>query len=205
MLIFFKPSLVFLAVPKTGSTAIELALRGRAEIVISRGRKHMNARGFHSKIAPFLKDAFDQSPQTLAVMREPLDQLSSWYRYRSRLKTGHPSSTKGISFDQFVLDALKESPPLYARIGSQFSFLTSATGDVLVDHVFAYEKLEILHDLLRQFFGKELIFRQANVSPRLTVELSSKTAAKLHDIRAHEFALYDKILKAGGQLNRVKL
>jgi hypothetical protein len=38
MLVFSKQNLVFLAVPKTGTTAIEMALRPKADIVFAKHR-----------------------------------------------------------------------------------------------------------------------------------------------------------------------
>ena len=58
MLIFPESNLTYLAVPKTGSTAVEMALRPRAEIVFAKRRKHMNAQRYQSKVAPFLSKTF---------------------------------------------------------------------------------------------------------------------------------------------------
>ena len=43
MQIFFKQNLAMLAVPKTGTTALEAALRGKADILFKGRRKHMSA------------------------------------------------------------------------------------------------------------------------------------------------------------------
>ncbi|MDQ7776954.1 MAG: hypothetical protein Q4615_14315 [Paracoccus aminovorans] len=56
MLIFVKPRIVLLSVPKTGTTALEQALSERAEIAF-RGRaeiKHLNLRQYINKIRPLL-------------------------------------------------------------------------------------------------------------------------------------------------------
>ncbi|MCF6445635.1 hypothetical protein [Nereida sp. MMG025] len=200
MLIFFDPSLVFLAVPKTGTTAIELALKGKADIIFSKGRKHINAQRYRNKIAPFLGDVFGQKPRTMAVMREPLDQLSSWYRYRARLEPSNPNSTKAISFDQFVLDVLQDDPPQHARVGSQFGFVTSGKGKVLVDHLFAYERADTLHAFLRDHFGA-FSLSETNVSPKMKVSLSAEVEAELRRKRADDFALHDQIMAAQGHLS----
>lgn len=200
MLIFFDQSLVFLAVPKTGTTAIELGLKGKADIIFSKGRKHINAQRYRNKIAPWLDDVFGQKPETMAVMREPVDQLSSWYRYRARLDTANANSTKTISFDQFVLDVLKDDPPQHARVGSQFGFVTSGKGKVLVDHLFAYERLDTLHGFLRDHFGA-FSLPETNVSPKMTVTLSPEVDAKLRAQRADDFALYARIMDAQGHLS----
>ncbi|MDG1351810.1 MAG: hypothetical protein P8P70_01330 [Sulfitobacter sp.] len=49
---------------------------------------------YQRKIAPFLRDAFGLEPETLAVIRTPLEHLRSSYRYRA--------STLDVDFDGFV-------------------------------------------------------------------------------------------------------
>ena len=115
MLIFSAENLAYFAVPKTGTTSVELALRARADIVFAKGRKHMPAQRFHAKVAPFLETAFSLRPDRVAVMRDPVDQLGSWYRYRTTADLrGSQNSTAGISFDQFILDVIADAPPPHA-------------------------------------------------------------------------------------------
>ena len=62
MLVFLRHKLTFLATPKTGTTAVEMALKPRAEIVFSKSRKHITAARYANKIAPFLEDTFGVRP-----------------------------------------------------------------------------------------------------------------------------------------------
>ena len=115
MLIFLRHKLAFLATPKTGTTAVEMALKSRAEIVFSKSRKHITALRYANKIAPFLEDTFDVRPASVAVMRDPVDQIRSWYKYRSQKRLdGTELSTKGISFEQFVREVISEDAPARA-------------------------------------------------------------------------------------------
>ena len=201
MLIFSAESLAFLAVPKTGTTAIEMTLRRKADIVFSKHRKHMTAARFHKKIAPFLADAFDLRPERMAVMRDPVDQIGSWYRYRlSEDQIGTDRSTHGLSFDEFVLDVIRDDPPPHAGIGSQFNFLTSGRGEVLVHRLFAYEDQPHLRSFLCDRFGEDLKFKPWNVSPRAPTPISPGVLARLRAARAAEFALYERLRDAGGEL-----
>ena len=202
MLIFTRQNLAYLAVPKTGTTAIETTLRRHADILFAKNRKHMPARAFHRNVAPFLKTAYDLVPDRVAVMRDPIAQLSSWYRYRSgdRLH-GSPKSTAGISFDQFILDVISDTPPPHADVGGQFKFLSGPQGKILVHHLFAYEHMAQFHDFLEARFDEPLEFKTQNVSPKIEVEIESKTHAKLRAARATEFDLYDRLIDAGGVLN----
>ncbi|TNF59113.1 MAG: hypothetical protein EP307_11065 [Rhodobacteraceae bacterium] len=201
MLIFSAQNLAFLAVPKTGTTALEMALRRKADIVFSKHRKHMTAARFHNKVAPFLADAFDLTPERIAVMRDPVDQIGSWYRYRlSDEVAGTPRSTRGIGFDRFVLDVISDDPPPHAGIGSQFNFLTDGDGRVLVHRLFAYERQPQFRAFLEDRFGEGLDIPVKNVSPQAPTPLSAEVLARLRAARAQEFALYDSIVAAGGML-----
>lgn len=201
MLVLGSANLVYLAVPKTGTTAVEMALRPRADMALMKQRKHINAQRYRRKVAPFLKDAFGMKPETVAVMRAPIEQIRSWYRYRTRPdREGEARSTQGLSFDDFVRAVIADTPPPFAGIGSQFSFLTNGRGQVIVDHLFAYEAQPAFRAFLSERLGEEVRFKQKNVSPQTPAPLSADVEAALRAARADEFALYDKLIKAGGYL-----
>lgn len=199
MQIYFKQNLAFLAVPKTGTTAYEIALRNEADIVFAKRRKHMTAGQFQRRMMPFLKDFYNLQPERMAIMRNPIEQIRSWYRYRS--KPGGKNSVEGRSFDEFVLATLQDPEPPFAAIGSQHGFLTMADGQQPVEHLFAYETQKVVRDWLETRFEKKLDFPIKNVSPNTPTPLSPEVEAKLREARAPEFALYNRILQAGGHLN----
>ena len=201
MLIFLNRELAFLATPKTGTTAVEMALKPHAEIVFARSRKHLTALRYHMRVRPFIEDTFSASPAPLAVMRNPIDQIRSWYRYRSQPRLdGKPLSTKGLSFEDFALEVISETPPPRAQIGSQFSFLTSDRDDLLVEHLFAYKRQPAFRDFLAERLGREVKLKPKNVSPDLPAPLSRKVESRLRAARAKEFALYDRLMAADGYL-----
>ncbi|MBL6637385.1 MAG: gamma-glutamyl kinase [Planktomarina sp.] len=113
MLIFSRYNLVLLAVPKTGSTALEVALGQEAD-----GRfgnppelKHLPLYRYNRFVRPLVQLTTGQDPETFALIREPISWLRSWYRYRARNSmAGLPTSTYHISFDQFVHDAMSDNP-----------------------------------------------------------------------------------------------
>lgn len=204
MLIFPDKRLTYLATPKTGSTAIEMALRHKAEITFAKRRKHINARRFTAKVAPFLAQTFGIETETVAVMRAPVAQIKSWYRYRARPQIeGGPRSTSGISFDSFVLALASDTPPEFAQIGSQFRFLTDGQGNVAVDHLFAYEDQPALIAFLSERLGVVIEPQEKNVSPRIPAPLSPTTERTLRKARQDEFELYDRLMAAGGYLRRL--
>lgn len=201
MLIFLRHRLAFLATPKTGTTAVEMALRPQAEIIFARNRKHVTAARYARKIAPFLEDTFGVRPDAAAVMRAPVDQIGSWYRYRHAERLiGTELSTRDVSFDDYVREVISDAPPKRAQIGSQFAFVTDGKGAVMVDHLFAYEHRVVFHAFLSDRLKTEVQIAPRNVSPRVEAALSDETAAALRAARPEEFALHDRLIAAGGHL-----
>ena len=201
MLIFLRHNLTYLATPKTGTTAVEMALRPRAEIVFAKNRKHLNAARYANKVAPFLEDTFGIRPPSVAVMRDPVDQIRSWYRYRQQDRhLGTPVSTHDIDFDQFVREVIADDPPERARIGRQFNFLTDGRNRVMADHIFAWEAQEAFLAFLSERLGAEITQKEMNLSPPAETDLSGDTLARLRDARAADFELHAEILRRDGHL-----
>jgi len=203
MLVFVDANLVLFAVPKTGSTAYHLALRGRADISLANkaGLKHMTARKFDRDFGPYLDRAHGLRPTRAAVIRDPLEQLRSWYRYRQDPKRkGAGNSAAGLSFDDFVLAAIADNPPPFARVGSQFAFVTDDAGAVRIEHLFAYEKPTVFRAWLSDRLGQKIDTKEKNVSPPAPTPISTEIEAQLRAARADDFALHDAIMDSGGHL-----
>ena len=201
MLVFSAQKLAFIAVPKTGSTAIDMALKPKADILFTKRRKHLTALRFHNKIGPFLEREFGLKLERFAVMREPEEQIRSWYRYRAREERGGDQfSTNNISFDEFVRAVISDDPPPFAAIGSQAGMLLSRGGDVLVHHLLAHEKPVKLRQFLSRRFGEDIELKPRNVSPDVPAELEPATVAALRRARAEEFDLYARLAEADGHL-----
>jgi hypothetical protein len=201
MLVFFKENLVFLAVPKTGTTAYETALRGRADIIYRKrpSLKHTPARKFVRVIAPFLDSAHDLRPETMAVIREPVDQMRSWYRYRQKpALDGAPNSTKDLSFSDFIGAFLSDTPIPAAKLGTQHRFLTGKSNEVLVDHLFAYEKPTSLLAFLERRFETDLKIPVKNVSPSaVDTSLPEPLEKRLRKRLAPDIELHQDVLNSG--------
>lgn len=198
MLVCSGANLVFLAVPKTGSTAIEVALMKHADIVFGKARKHMTARRYHKVVAPFLNDTLGVHPQTMAVIRDPVERLRSWYRFRHRGDVDRADhSTARLSFDDFIRDVIGGDPPPYAKVGNQHSFVCGDDGTVLVDHLFAYERQPTLRGFLNDRVGDDLVFKLKNVSPDIAAPASPEMIEALRAARPEEFALHERVTQAG--------
>lgn len=197
MLVFYRERLVFLSVPKTGTTAYQSALAGRADIVVSDPPelKHAPVYRYNRFFRPMFERVCNVEMETLAVMREPVSWLGSWYRYRQRpFMQGKENSTHDIGFDEFVQAYVKGNKPGFANVGSQFKFLEPRPNGTKVTHMFRYEKLERLNCFLEDRLNLKLKLARENVSPDMDLSLSKRTYEKLRQKCPEEFSLYDSIL-----------
>lgn len=196
MLVFFKERLAFLSVPKTGTTAYEAALASRADMVISDPPmlKHAPVYRYNRFIRPMFERVCNAEMELMAVMREPVSWLGSWYRYRQRpFMQGKPNSTHGISFDDFVLGYMKGKKPGFADVGSQFQFMKTQPNGTGITHYFRYEDQPRLQAFLEDRLNVPLSLTRENVSPRIDLTLSPDVEARFKRKCAEEFDLYASI------------
>lgn len=195
MLVFWKERLVFLAVPKTGTTALEGALAPKAALVFRDPPvlKHTPLYRYRRLVEPFLMKAGQIELETLAVIRHPVDWLGSWYRYRHRDDlVGQPNSTRGVSFDDFVVEYTKGKPAAFADVGSQAKFLTPGGDDKPgLDHLFRYEDQPKMLAFFEARFGEPIALKRLNVSPPMALALKPETLARLQAKRPEEFDAWE--------------
>ena len=196
MLLFWKAKLVLLAVPKTGTTALEAALLAHADTAILNPleKKHLTARRWRNQLAPFFDNRGKRQIETIAIIREPRDWLGSWYRYRARPEiSGSASSTAGMDFAQLVTGWLSDPEPEYARVGRQSRFVANAEGKIIVDHLFRYEDLGQAVDFLQQRLGVTLDLGRRNISPQADLSLPPALEARLQREAAADFDLWARL------------
>jgi len=197
MLVFWKQKLVFLSVPKTGTTAYQEALAPLASMVIldPPELKHAPLYRYNRFFRPmFEKACRTDDMETLAVMREPISWLGSWYRYRRRpFMQGRPNATFDVSFDDFVEGYMQGNPPGFANVGSQAKFLEPRPNGTAVTHLFRYEDQAGLIAFLEQRLDTTITLPRANVSPEMALTLSPQVERKLRRKMVEEFDLYASI------------
>lgn len=197
MLVFMKEKLVILAVPKTGTTALSEALSTQADIVVNNPPelKHAPVFRYNRFFRPMFEKACGvEDLDIMAVMREPVDWLGSWYRYRRRdFMKGKPNATHDISFDEFVLEYCKEDRRGFANVGSQAKFLEPRPNGTQVTHLFRYEDQGSIKAFLEERLNVSLDLPQSNVSPKMDLQLSSDVLKTLREQRAEEFDLYNRL------------
>lgn len=193
MLVFWKARLVLLAVPKTGTTALEQALLPYADAAILNPpqQKHCTVRRYRNQLQKFFEQRGQRKLEVMAVVREPVDWLSSWYRYRARDEIrGTANSTADKSFDEFAEAWLLDKPPAFAKVGRQSRFVSEEDGSMGVDHLFRHDQLDHAIAFLEDRVKHRLDVGRSNVSPSDPVALSGAMHARLLSEAPEEFALW---------------
>ena len=171
MQVSLKHRFVFLCTPKCASNSIEAMLRPYVDLDFqgSPSVRHTNVRQFRRYLKPYLVAvAPDTEFETVALIREPVSWLYSWYRFRARnaLRTKqHIHCTSHVTFSEFVAAYLADPQPAFARVGSQAEFLMDEDGKLGVDYLFAYENVQALQTFFSQRLGRRLALRSINASP----------------------------------------
>lgn len=200
MLYFQSANLTLLATPKNASTTLHAALRGEASVIFrgSPGLKHIRFRRYRRHVEPLLTADAGARPETMALIREPVDWLASWHRYRSRPGIADPAaSTSGITFAEFVEAYLSPAPPPYARLGSQARFLTDEDDGATVTHLFRLEDLSRAAAFLETRLGRPVTLDHRNASSAgPESDLPSGLRLRLADRFANDYALWETAGKA---------
>ena len=195
MLVFWKQRLVFLAVPKTGTSAWARALGPHASMVLSDPPelKHAPVYRYNRFFRPAYEKVMEAEMDLLAVVREPLSWLGSWYRYRQRpFMEGKPNATHGIGFDDFVQAYMRGDRPGFANVGSQATFLEPTKNGTAVSHLYRYENQAGLTAFLEARLGLRLDLPRDNVSPVFDLDLSEETRAKFRRKCAAEYEVWER-------------
>jgi hypothetical protein len=131
--------------------------------------------------------------ETVAVVRHPIDWLSSWYRYRHRDElVGQPNSTRGITFDDFVLEFTKDKPASFAAVGAQSKFLLRRSDKKIgVTHLFSYERQSTMLAFFEERLSIKINLNRVNVSPVMETPLSRDVEDVLRSKRAIEFDVWE--------------
>ncbi len=196
MLVFFNERLAFLSVPKTGTTAYQVALAPRADMVISEPPmlKHAPVYRYNRFLRPMFKNVCGVEMELMAVMREPVSWLGSWYRYRRRpFMDGKDNSTHHVTFDEFVLAYMKGDKPGFADVGSQANFMKAQPNGTAITHYFRYEDQARLTRFLEERLEVEISLTRENVSPAMDLSLDPDVERRFKRKFAEEFELYASI------------
>jgi hypothetical protein len=168
MLISTEKKFVFIANTKTASTSIEHALMDYAEIHRggSPARKHIGLYQAYN-IYNFLFSQPDHTPDQyfkFGVMRDPLDWIGSWYRYRKGNNVESPLP-RGMDFEAFWerkdWNIMRPDGWKYLQ---RHLFCAPQGGEVLADVIIPYHKVGEEFGKICDAFGIESPLPRKNVS-----------------------------------------
>lgn len=195
MLVFFDKKLVIFATTKTGSTALHGALSPKASMSFRNppAVKHASVQKYQRILKPtFMELGAPSDLETFALIRHPIEWLSSWFRYRCRDKLiGKPNSTRDVTFNDFVLEYMKDSPRPFADIGSQSKFLIGTNSELGIDHLYQYEANKRFLQFLRDRLDTTIETKRRNVSPDFTVNLDPGIKKDFEALHRIEFDLWE--------------
>ena len=202
MLLAPRYGFVFLAMTKTGSTSIETAFRPYSQMVQYRAPniKHTRYAQFQRFLRPFLasKGFPRDSYEVVCVFREPMDWLSSWWRYRSREELADPSHPKHrnyaghVSFEQFAHAYMKGDEQFVG--GRPSEFVRPRRGQPKVDRIFRYDRLDLLVEFLCEKVGEEVEVGTEHMSPPRPFSLSEECERELREFFAPEYRIYKQAI-----------
>lgn len=201
MLVFWKAGLILLAAPKTGTHAVEQALGAQADLAFRHPPrlKHMRNMWARKTILRLVDKSERDRFQTVAVVRDPVDWLGSWFRFRQREDIrGQATSTATMSFDQFLRDHMKTPPPPHAAVGSQWNFIRDENDSIGVDYLFAYERFETYVSFLEDRLKTKINLERSNVSPKGDLTAKQDTMAALRGHLAKEFEVHAALMRHDG-------
>jgi hypothetical protein len=163
--------------------------------------KHTTYAGFQRFLQPFLnsKGFPRESYEVVCVFREPIDWLSSWWRYRSREKLANPLDPKhrnyagDVSFEHFAR-AYMEGSERFAKVGRPSKFVQPRQGEAEMDRIFRYDRLELLVEFLCEKVGEEVEVGSANTSPERKFSLSEECEIELREFFAPEYRVYERAI-----------
>ena len=154
MLISLSERFIFVANLKSGSTSIEKALRGYAEIALveSRFLKH----AYFSDIQLRFRWVFDIIPRDqwfiFGVMRNPIDYMISLYNSHQdpKFKDSPELYTGEISFDDFLNDWTIQNAD---QVIQQYTRFLDKEGQVALNYIVSYNKIETGWNFVRERIG----------------------------------------------------
>jgi hypothetical protein len=198
MLIGVRKRFVFVANSKTASTSIEQALVAHAEI--QRGgtpqRKHIPLRealGEYDFL--FGRPGFGiETFFTFAVLRDPIDWIGSWFRYRRGNTVASPLPPE-MTFAEFWArrDWNFRLPDGQPRLQSQF--VTDAQGRVMADYLIPHADLQTHFQRIAKGLGLPAALERLNVShlSAETLDIPDDLRAELRAFYAADYALIDRM------------
>ncbi|MDG1978687.1 MAG: hypothetical protein P8I44_08985 [Phycisphaerales bacterium] len=196
MLAFPVERLVFLCTPKSGSSSVEEVYGPYAGGVLGGHPRltHVDLATYERGLASLLGD--DQGMlETVCLIRDPLEQLRSWYRYLLRPDRKRSKwFDRDWSFEDFVAHFLGAEQG--CRMKTQHEFVQDETGEVGVNRIFALERVDRFVAFMNERLTLRVRLPVLNASKRIPTTISSGLEAELRQRLASDFELHGAVLEA---------
>lgn len=197
MLIGLEKKFVFVANTKTASTSIEKALLSHAEINHGGNprRKHISLHeGIKAYPEVFAKS--EREPEKFfkfGVMRDPLDWISSWFRYRKGNNVESPLPSD-MTFEEFWArkdwNILRRGEKPYL----QCDMFCHPNGEVLADAIVPYDRLDEVFARICAGLEIESALSRDNVSRLPSAgEIAPSLADEMRDFYARDYELLGRL------------
>lgn len=203
MLISVAKRFVFVANSKTASTSVESSLVTEAEI--QRGgspqRKHIFLRAALREY-DFLFGRPKYAPETFfkfGIMRDPVDWIQSWYRYRKGNKVARQIDSD-MPFEEFWKQQIAQTEKS-GKTYLQRSYFTRMNGTLLADYIIPYDDLVSHYATIAQGLGAEETLPHRNTSRIKTLDtpLSDALIDEIRDYYAEDYTLYNQLAEINTQ------
>jgi hypothetical protein len=199
MLMSIKNRFIFVCNPKCASTSIEAGLREFCEIERggSPSRKHISMESVISEYS----FVFNNSENPLdsffrfGIMRDPVQWILSWFRYRKGNKVANPLPDymefedfwKINDWTKYILGTDKKK--------LQSDWFRDRHGTLLVDYIMPFEELSHHYSLIAEKLGLPAKLAHANKSAISAdeVEISETILSEIRDFYSVDYALLKKI------------
>lgn len=197
MQIGFGKKFIFVANTKTASTSIEAALMRYSDIVRAGDprRKHISLyEGLRTY--PVVFNNPHHRPEAyfkFGVMRDPIDWICSWYRYRSSNQVESPLP-RNMSFAEFWQQADWNIRYANGQKHLQNSMFTAPDGSLLADVVIPYPKVGEMFAEICHLLKVEAPLPRRNVSQRTdTGDIPDSLLAEMRAFYSEDYAFYDRL------------
>jgi hypothetical protein len=194
--------IIFVHIPKTAGSSIENAL-GLLRSGCENGYGYKDIAGRPVALQHLLPDgirkiigeeAFSRYTK-FTVCRNPYNRIVSEYHWRVCNKIGRVRSFDG--FLDEVENVIKNN--LYNNYSDHFipqsDFIYDSEGNQMVDHLFRFEKLDKVEQLLQDNFGTDKLKRlETSVPSREKIVLTNEQKERVYKLYERDFILlgYDK-------------
>lgn len=204
MRISFRHKYIMFDIPKSASTSVNFALRTISECILdgNGGVKHIQVTDYEQFLEPLFQRRYGPGIddfERIAVVREPVDMLRSYFKYLRRPGVENPGhvdhhrNTIDVDFADFLVNACTVGVKGLARPSG---FVADRNGQIGIDALFSFARLDALSAHLSQRSGTQIDIPFQNVSPESRLsDLGADVLDMVRDTFAADFALYDAIMR----------